>query len=86
MRQQVLIFHKYLGNYVTYKYVLYIIKKVFSQRFCSCLLHNICAEIDEKSQVIDRGFYTHLCPCVYGNLLNFFFLFKYGFTYKMVDI
>ena len=37
------VFKQYLGKYVTYKYVLYIIRKVFLQHFCSCELHkNTC--------------------------------------------
>ena len=41
--QSLPVFHQYLRNCVTYKYVLYIMIKVFLQCFYSCMLHkNSC--------------------------------------------
>ena len=46
-------FHQNLKNHVTYKYVLYIIKKSFYSDSARSLSHKIHAEIADKSQVKD---------------------------------
>ena len=74
-------FTTFFGNYVTNKYVLYIIRKVFKQCFCSVVLHKnikIQMEMTEKSQIKYRGFLYSLVPLYISPLFSSS-LFKYGF-------
>ena len=61
MYKQVQVFKKYLRNCVVYKYVLYIIRKVFLQCFYLFLMHKVHVEIAEKLQVKYLVFHIHWC-------------------------
>ena len=57
-------------QYVTYKYVLCIIREVFLQCFCSFCCIKILAAMAEKSQVKCHVFYIHWCLCIHDSLYH----------------